>query len=388
MGRMGHTLKKQSFADGIPMLRTSERRTAKNCPQQWDYAWNMGLERRGTQAQPLWFGTGIHIALALWYCGPGLKRGPHPAETWKEYADKEIQTIKVPGLSDEDESVFVDAYALGISMMETYVELYGKDEHMLVIQPEQTFAIDVPWPKGRSEIFASFRRDILTRYVGTYDLVWRHADNGQIWLEEHKTAATIRTNHLSIDDQGGSYYATAARALIKKGLIKKGERLRGIEYNFMRKALPDPRPKHPDGYFTNKPIKKHYFAALDGKGITYPKTATIPVLSALAEKNGLVVLGDKSKVQPGPLFLREKIHRTSRERQAQLLRIQEEALLIELYRQGVLKPVKNPTMWCDRQCQFFDLCELDERGGDTTEFAKMAFRKRDVYADHRKSTDE
>lgn len=373
------------------MLRNSERSTFKRCPQQWEWAWVEGLEKNGTPAKALWFGTGVHLSLATWYCGPGNKRGPHPAETWSEYAKDVIDTVKIPGLNEEDEDQYVNARELGISMMENYVKTYGEDEHMWIIQPEQTFSIDVPWPKlpeGHLLLALAERRKILTKLVGTYDLVYRDLTNDQIWLEEHKTAAAIRTNHLPIDDQGGTYFATASRALVKQELIGKNERLRGIEYNFMRKGLPDPRPRNGDGAYTNKPGKKHYHEAFKRDGINFKLAMKLADLAEIAEENGLTILGDVSKRQPAPLLLRERIHRTSRERSAQLRRIQQEAVHIELVRSGVLAPTKTPTRDCSFFCQFYDLCELDERGGDTTEFKKRAFRKRDVYADHRKSTDE
>lgn len=379
------------MSEQIPMLRNSERSTFKHCPQLWEWAWVEGLEKRGRAAPPLWFGTGVHLALANWYCGPGLKRGPHPAETWEAYAKDAIETVKIPGLNDEDEDQFVNARDLGISMMENYVKLYGKDEHMYIIQPEQTFSIDVPWPKlpeGHLLLALAERRKILTRLVGTYDLVYRDLKLEQIWLEEHKTAAAISTAHLSIDDQGGTYFATASRALEKQGLIKKGERLRGIEYNFMRKGLPDPRPQNAEGAYTNKPGKKHYHAIFAEHGIKFKAATKLDELKAMADEAGLVVLGDVSKRQPAPLFLREKIHRTAKERSSQLRRIQNEAVHIELVRSGVLAATKTPTKQCSRFCSFFDLCELDERGGDTKDFKSRVFGKRDVYADHRKSTDE
>ena len=373
------------------MLRNSERSSFKRCQQAWDWAWVEGLERRGRVAQPLWFGTGVHLSLANWYCGPGLKRGPHPAETWSEYAKDVIETVKIPGLNDEDGDQFVNARDLGISMMENYVKTYGKDEHMYIIQPEQTFSIDVPWPKlpeGHLLLALAERKKLLTKLVGTYDLAYRDLIAEQIWLEEHKTAAAISTAHLSLDDQGGTYFATASRALEKQGLIKKGERLRGIEYNFLRKGLPDPRPRNTDGAYTNKPGKKHYHAVLSEAGIKFKLSSKLDELKELSDDAGLVVVGDVSKRQPAPLFLRERIHRTSRERASQLRRIQQEAVQIELVRSGVTAPSKNPTRDCSRFCQFHDLCELDERGGDTKDFKARVFGKRDVYADHRKSTDE
>lgn len=375
----------------IPMLRNSERSTAKRCQHLWWWAWHEGLEKRGRTAPPLWFGTGVHLALATWYCGPGLKRGPHPAETWDAYAKDAIDTVKIPGLNEEDEDQFVNARDLGISMMENYVKTYGQDEHMDIIQPEQTFSLDVPWPKlpeGHLLLALAERRKILVQLVGTYDLVYRDLKLNQIWLEEHKTAASISTAHLSIDDQGGTYFATAGRALEKQGLIKKGERLRGIEYNFMRKGLPDPRPRNADGAYTNKPGKKHYHEVLNKEGIRFKLTTKLDDLKQLTDEAGLTVVGDVSKRQPSPLLLRERIHRTAKERSSQLRRIQNEAVQIELLRTGVIAPSKTPTRECSRFCSFFDLCELDERGGDTQEFKRRSFNKRDVYADHRKSTDE
>ncbi len=375
----------------IPMLRNSERATFKRCQQQWWWAWHEGLEKRGTPSTPLWFGTGIHLALAGWYCGPGTKRGPHPAETWAMYAGEFVDTVKIPGLNEEDEDRYVNAAELGTAMMENYVDVYGKDEHMYIIQPEQIFDIDVPWPKlseGHLLLALAERRKILTKLAGTYDLVYRDLISDQLWLEEHKTAAAISTGHLPLDDQGGTYFATAARGLAKKGLIRQGERLRGIEYNFMRKGLLDPRPRNSEGAYTNKPGKKHYYAALDGVGIKYKLSLKLSDLDELAREAGLTVLGDISKRQPAPLLLRERIHRTSKERSSQLRRIQNEAVQIELVRSGVVQPSKTPTRDCVRFCQFYDMCEMDERGIDITDFKRGVFKKRDVYADHRKSTDE
>lgn len=374
--------------DEVPIMRTSERRSLLGCEWAWWHAWVEGLESRGSTPQPLWMGTGVHLALALWYCGPGLKRGPHPAETWDNYAKQEIQTVRIPGLTDDDDSTHVDAHELGIKMLEGYVERYGKDEHMHILQPEQKFDINVPWPKGRSAAFDHIKREILTRYCGTYDLAYRNLINDWILLEEHKTAATISTSHLPIDPQAGSYWAIATRSLQKMGLIGPKESLRGIEYNFLRKGLPDVRPTDAQGFATNKPIKKHYISAFEGHGIEHKKTLTLEKLDAIAKENNLVILGDRSKTQPAPLYLREMVHRTSKERATQLRRIQNDALRAEALRSGILPLTKNPGTLCSRTCQFYDLCELDERGGDTEEFKRKAFKKRDMYADHRKSADE
>ena len=116
------------------MLRTSERRDFLRCQQRWWWAWREGLREKGTEADALWFGTGIHYALAQWYCGPGAKRGPHPAETWVKWADEDLRSIRtVEGDGEELEATWIDAKELGRVMMEEYVKRYGRDEHKLVL---------------------------------------------------------------------------------------------------------------------------------------------------------------------------------------------------------------------------------------------------------------
>src|SRR5690349_22689846 len=76
------------------IIRNSERNTLKRCPQRWWWAWRQGLRPIGEISDALWFGTGVHLALAEWYCGPGLKRGRHPAETFDEWSAGELRYIK------------------------------------------------------------------------------------------------------------------------------------------------------------------------------------------------------------------------------------------------------------------------------------------------------
>lgn len=376
----------------VPKVRTSERRDFKRCQQRWWWTWREGLRARGHVAPPLWFGTGIHLALALWYCGPGAKRGPHPAETWQEYCGSEMAFLKTADLTEEKEAQYTDAMTLGTVMMDGYVKLYGRDEHKLIIQPEQQFSILVPW-SDRQALYEYVEGQALAEYVGTYDGVWRHADSGQIWLDEHKTAKAITTSHLSMDDQAGGYWATAARGLAKKGLITAQEPLRGIQYNFMRKGLPDDRPRDAEGYYTNKPVKDDYLLALSKAGIiswngkSLDKIA-VGKLAELAADEGLTVLGERSKVQPSPLFLRHNVHRTQAERNSQLRRIQDEITQMQVFRDGYLPLTKNNTKDCSWDCSHFSMCELQDRGGNWEDFKELNYNVADPYADHRKSTDE
>jgi hypothetical protein len=357
------------------------------------------LVRKGVPSTPLWFGTGVHLALAKWYCGPGKKRGPEPAETWEKYAaEMELAYVRMDDADEETAAKYVDARELGTIMLEGYRALYGRDEHMLVVSPERTFSLSIPWPANAKNFWDAASVDpsiVMAELVGTYDLVWQSAVYGSYWLEEHKTAKAIMTRHLAMDNQGGTYWATATTELQREGLIPEGEFLAGIEYNFLRKGLPDGRPRDAEGYATNKPNKSHYIESLrtaecDSIGVLQSAISEKTPLTKLqewADQLGLEVLGDRSKVQPPPLFLRHEVHRTRPERRAQLLRAQQDALQMELFRDGLLPPTKNVTRECS-WCQFYDMCELQERGGDWESLRDIAYTVQDPYADHRKSTDE
>jgi hypothetical protein len=376
--------------DRVPIMRTSERRDMLRCPQRWWWAWRQGLREKGTPAPALWFGIGIHIALAAWYSGPGLKRGPLPVETWLAYCGSELAFIKTLDPSDDTVARYVSAQDLGRVMMEGYVDLYGLDEHKLYVMPEQTFSLDIPWT-DRQELFDFVDGQVMVRYAGTFDGVWRHADSGWLMLDEHKTAKAITLDHLPMDTQGGSYWAVASRTLEKQGLTKPGERLRGIQYNFMKKALPDERPRDAEGYATNKPCKADYVRALDGVNEwTEDRLGkwSVEQLTHATRLNHIPVLGERSKIQPGPLFVREDVLRTRPQRAAMLRRVQDEAVVMQAYRQGLLPLTKNTTRDCRWDCRFYEMCHLHESGGNWEDFRDLQFKVEDPYADHRKSTDE
>jgi hypothetical protein len=376
--------------DRTPIIRTSERRDFGRCKQRWWWAWREGLREKGTPAPPLWFGIGIHISLALWYCGPGKKRGPHPAETWTDYCGSELAFIKTQDLTEEQEARYTSAQELGRVMMQGYVDLYGRDEHKLYVSPEQTFKLKVPWT-DRQQLFEYVEGAILAYYAGTFDGVWRDYDSGQLWLDEHKTAKVITLGHLPIDVQGGSYWAVAEKTLQDQGLIEATERLRGIQYNFMRKGLPDERPKDAQGYATNLPVKADYVRALTGINERTEgellKMSQVK-LAQLARANHIPIIGQRSKIQPGPLFHREDIHRTRPQRAAMLRHIQDDAVEMQVYRQRLLPLGKTSTKDCQWDCRFYEMCLLQEEGGNWEDFRDLQFKVEDPYADHRKSTDE
>lgn len=370
----------------VPMIRTSGRKSFKHCPQQWEWAWNQGLKRRGTEADALWFGTGVHVALAEWYI-PGVKRGVDPRYTWEKWVNEEIRQIKtvdtVEGLpADNIVHRFVEAKELGLQMFSRYLNEYGQDEHMEMLSREQPFSVGIPHPKTKKKI---------TDLKGTFDGAHRDLRDGFIYLDEHKSAATIRTRHLVIDDQAGTYWAVATHVLRKQGLIGEKEQLRGIIYNFLRKAADDERPMNADGLYCNKPVKQNYFDALegvDGWTLGALKKLKVDELDSVAVANFIEVLGEPSKQQPPAYFLREFVPRTRVERRGQIERIGAEVMAMERFISGEQPLYKNPRYDCDVRCDYFDLCEVHEAGGDVEGFAEAMFTVVDRYADHRKSAAE
>jgi hypothetical protein len=373
------------------ILRTSERTAFKRCQAKWWWAYREGLKPRGAEKTPLWFGTGVHLALAEWYL-PGTKRGPHPAETFAKFAGDAVTSIKMVDADEETLAQYIDGKELGVKMLEGYVKLYGRDEQWSFIAAEQAFDLDVPWPgSDRQSLWVVEDGQVMLRYAGTFDGVYRDLSTGRIELLETKTAKAIQTQHLPLDDQAGSYWAVASHTLAARGLIKPGERISAIRYNFLRKALPDERPVDEQGYATNKPTKQHYILALDGiDGWTAQALGKkkLDELEGIAAAHFMIVTGDRSKTQPLPLFLREEVNRTSAERRTQLRRIQNEAMQMQVLREGLLPITKTPTKDCTWDCDYVTMCKLQDAGGDWKTHRQVAFVQVDPYQDHRKSTDE
>lgn len=327
-------------------IRTSERRDFKLCPQRWWWAWRMGLKPIGEPSHALWFGIGWHEVMAHWYCGPGLKRGDDPMGVWDEYVEDQVRYIRTVPWEGADltEEKYVEAGELGRSMLENYFNTYGEDKDIRMIAPEQPFQVMVPLfgPDGSAT-------GEYIEYDGTFDGVYRNK-KGKLWLLEHKTAKTIRLGHLAMDDQAGSYWAVASKVLEHEGLIKKGERLEGILYNFARKAPLDDRERNAEGLYLN-------------------------------------LNGSVSKRQPSPYFRREPVYRTPAERNTQIQRIGAEATVMNQFRRKELPLYKTPAPSCEYGCSFFELCklhEMDPRGAD--EYMEAMYETKDPYEAHRKKS--
>lgn len=362
----------------LPLLRTSERISFRRCPQRWWWGWREGLKPQGPPNDKLWFGSGVHLALALWYV-PGQKRGIDPRITWRKFVGEDVAYIRTEFSEKYDPSVYEEAGTFGEELLTNYLDYYGNDRTWYVLAPEQQFEIIIPGPDGKP----------IARLFGTFDGVYRDLDDGCLKLMEHKTAAQIYTGHLALDDQGGTYLTVANQVLRNQGLIKPREHITEITYNFLRKGKKDERPVNADGLATNKPTKAHYVEALtgvDGWPAADLAKRKLDYLVDIAAAHHLVVLGDVSKDQPTPLFRREPVTRTRVEQRSQLRRIAAEMRTMNDFRSGRRELYKNPTRDCSWDCDFYNMCELHEGNpDDAIEFRNAVYRVEDPYQDHRKT---
>lgn len=358
-------------------LRGSERKSYRNCRQawQWSYVWRLATPRpRGA----LTFGHGVHYAMELRY-PPGRKRGPHPALTFERwYKENEHKFSQW-----DEEGNKVDALELGIAMLNGYVDEYGEDDHIVIIAPEMPLSVDIYDKLG----------NYLCTWVGRTDAAFedlskRRKSRKRIGFFEHKTAKSIETNlriNSGYGDQALSYSWAGSQVLRTMDILKPGDSVDHVLMNWLRKALPDDRPYDEAGYALNKPKKEMLLEYCHAKGLFIPVKPKVEDLITAIDATGFDhrMLGERSQVQRAPLFHREPIDFGDGEMAQTAWRIAAEAWEREQVRAGKLPIYKNPADHCN-WCQFKEVCELHEMGGDWKSVLKLEFAEWDPYEDYDK----
>jgi hypothetical protein len=365
----------------LPLLRQSERGAFKRCNWAWYQEYVLRHRPIVEHKDAAEFGTLIHLALATYYI-PGTKRGPHPADTFMHVAKDKIAAVRTTQYeNDELVAKWEDFHDLGVDLMEAYVEHYGGDPHWDVLDAERRFDVVVPDTRYKPLVSEKGRKGFrpIVLLVGTFDLCVRDLNDDEVKMIDHKTCSSFQTHHLTLDEQASTYIAVATTGLRHQGLIGKTESVKGMEYNFIKKSK-----------VYAEPLKSHYIAALTKHtGENFNPTSKIlwtkylkDDLRELADSHGLAVRGEKND----PPFMRHWVPRTAKERQRQIVRISEEAQVMDMVRKGHLPLLKTPQRDC-YYCKFFDLCELDESGGDTDYFIETTMKTYDPYSDHRQGAD-
>jgi hypothetical protein len=356
------------------LLRTSERSTYRRCRQRWYWKYVDRLSNPRPKGA-LTFGTGAHLSLELRY-PPGKKRGPVPTRFFLEWLGENHDYFS----QWDDEGNKIPAPELAQAMMDGYVAEYGNDEEFEIIRPEQTFAIDVYDRKG----------NYLVTYVGKVDAVARRRSTGSLVLLEHKTAKSLEDIALisGYGEQGLSYLWAAVQMLRHDGLIGEDEIINEVLYNILVKRLPDTRPANEAGLKLNQPSKDALVAACDEYGIPTKGRMNIKGLkAALIEEGGwteddVAQLGEVSKNQPGKLFDRQPMYVQPHALARFEERLRKEAWEMRQVRNGKIPVYKNPTKDCRWDCEFREMCELHEMGGDWQEFRDIELVQWDPYNDH------
>lgn len=366
------------------MVRTSERTMFLKCRQAWWWSYVEQRKPLDTWSPALIFGDMIHRALAEYYIPETRKerrRGPHPAQTFKKIYNAVDAAPRQFSVKVDDEK-WVEAEDLGIEMMENYVDEWrDEDKDILILYPEMPFQYN----------FADNETgEHLCIYVGTTDSLIMRLSTKEIGLFEHKTAGTIDTGHLFIDEQAGTYWDLIPRWLQEEEIFdpKKMPEFKFMLYNYMRKAQKDTRTQNAAGQYLNLPTKEDLVAGLQAKKILHKdgkpvEKMTKDNLLILCADVGLNpdLLGQPSKSQPPPLFHREVVFRGEHEREMTHQRITEHVRDMNACRAGEIPHYKAPSKDC-KFCEWRDLCELHEQGDDWKELRKYTTAKWSPYAAH------
>lgn len=332
----------------LPTIRRGERADYYRCPKKWYWAWRKGLVPRAKQFGALDLGAWMHTALATWY-GQGRKRVGTLKMHFYQAATNAIAVAVQSGAPDHIIEKAEELLSLGEAMAQAYEKHYGSDSDVDVITAEIPLEFTIPDHRG----------NILAIHKLKPDLVFRlRSRRRRIWLMEHKTARTIRTAHLVIDNQARPYGTMAERALRKLGVISRDEEVEGILYNFLRKGLPDLRPTDGNGRSLNKD-------------------------------------GSVSKRQPAPLFIRKPVTMTRQAKIITLSRLQADAIMLTSVtmqlRNGHIDPIdipKVPRYDCPDDCQFFDMCVAEENGTDIRTMERSLYIRRNPYLYEEETTED
>ena len=288
------------------LLRNSERKDFKTCQAKWNWRWNMGLIPAMPRQDARWFGGLIHVALAEWLMPPenangkrrGFTRGKDPIATWHRLCKEAFVSMATSQYySPELEREWEDAEALGEIMLAGYLNHYGLDETWEVLAPEQRFTAQVAFNARQRALRPDLPEWIVTM-LGTMDVIIRDHMDGHIKCVDHKTTDRKESGeHLTRDDQAGTYIAFGTKFLRDAGMIGEREEVVGMIYNYLRKSKPDPRRTNSSGQALNQD-------------------------------------GSISKRQPLELFWREDVRRSTYARLHQLERIADDAEAMALVKSG------------------------------------------------------
>lgn len=281
--------------DIIP-IHASDVSTFLACRRRWDWSsparnnLRKRVEIEGVNPN-LWFGSGIHYALEMYY-HPVLQRDPVEAfTTWfniqwhgglvaEEWLERtyDIKAILMPDqhevkvdvgsmtaiedsqpmytirglrdlLPDPNQDEFMALFDLGVGMMTFYREYAPKNDDFVVISPEAKFSVPLMRPDNGRIMYAVDTREQSPNYGkklevharGQRDAIVHRPTAGKYCIIDHKTAAKIDEDYfvkLDTDPQCSTYiWASQQEAQIYDLPYKNVDE---VIYQALRKVYPKP----------------------------------------------------------------------------------------------------------------------------------------------------
>ena len=264
--------------DVIP-IHNSDRASFRRCRRYWNWS-SPARENLSLRADlmgintDLWFGTGVHYALEMYY-NPGLRHDPVEAfKTWfsvqwqggvvteewldliydLEPRDNRDGTWTVRGLEDllpdPDGLVYDELYTLGVNMLTGYKPYAAVKDEFEVLVTEHNFSIPI-WDYENNCILKAvdlrtqspnYGKTLEVHNRGRMDAIWAKP-NGKLGVIDHKTATRIDEEtfeKLETDEQVTSYLYAAEVEAKYYGLPYAGEAMEECIFNVLRKAYPKP----------------------------------------------------------------------------------------------------------------------------------------------------
>lgn len=326
---------------GEPFIaRTSDRILFKKCRRLWGWmSPNAQGRRMLTEADYLWFGTGMHYALEDYH---GINVYSHPALAFKAY-------VIATGLAERRPPNWRDLEIVGMGMMSYYAEHFlkrcGRDPYNTYIweneyQVEVNAHIDlgINDDKGRRLLYGfTLDRVIIDEF-------------GMLWIVEYKSAKQFRIFHLDIDDQITAYCWAAWRYY--------GQPVAGVIYQQHKKNVPMPPRILSTGRISHD-ARQHTSAILYGDMLKqfYGEIKSAPNQNIIMYNN---LLHDETE-DSDKYVLRHKVERNMNQ-----LRAFEQKLLMEL--EDMTRPdlplYPNPGKDCSWSCPLMAACIAIDSGDD------------------------
>lgn len=204
---------------------------ALGCRLNWHWGYRRGY-RAIKPNKNLMFGDGIHRALDAYYA-----LDEYPVTVFEAWWDKEIQKIEDAGVVVEDD--LRDMRDLGTTMLEGYLKEYKKESFKIL-------EVD-----GKRITEHTLSRPLVNPITGEIsehhqtsrlDGLVRDKKSGLIFALEHKTFRDFKGFYLDYDQQISSQIWLGRYLAESLGI---DERVVGVIYNGLRKAVPSKRSKTP-----------------------------------------------------------------------------------------------------------------------------------------------